>query len=45
VDEVNGISEVTSEYSGQAPCYDLQGRRVSHPTKGLFIINGNQVVY
>ena len=45
VDEVNGISEVTSENSGQAPCYDLQGRRVSHPTKGLFIINGKKVVY
>ena len=25
-------------------CYDLQGRRVLHPTKGLYIVNGKKVV-
>ena len=24
--------------------YDLQGRRVEHPTKGLYIVNGRKVV-
>ena len=24
--------------------YDLQGRRVAHPTKGLYIVNGRKVV-
>ena len=24
--------------------YDLQGRKVAHPTKGLYIVNGKKVV-
>ena len=24
--------------------YDLQGRRVEHPTKGLYIVNGKKVI-
>lgn len=27
-----------------APFYDLQGRRVSHPHKGIYIQNGRRVV-
>ena len=45
VDEVNGINEVLSDNGSQAPCYDLQGRRVTHPAKGIYIINGKKVVY
>jgi len=25
--------------------YDLNGRRVEHPTKGLYIVNGKKVVF
>jgi hypothetical protein len=24
--------------------YDLQGRKVENPTKGIYIVNGNKVV-
>ena len=26
------------------PYYDLSGRRVEHPTKGVYIVNGKKVV-
>jgi len=45
--ETTGISEelrVKSEKFATAPVYDLQGRRVMQPTKGLFIVNGKKVV-
>ena len=39
VNEVRGqMEDVSGEY------YDLQGRRVSQPTKGLYIVNGKKVV-
>ena len=39
INDVRGQKEdVRGEY------YDLQGRRVSHPTKGLYIVNGKKVV-
>ena len=39
INEVRGkMEEVSGEY------YDLQGRRVSQPTKGLYIVNGKKVV-
>ena len=28
---------------GEAPVFDLQGRRVEHPEKGIYIINGKKV--
>ena len=28
---------------GEAPVYDLQGRRVSAPKNGLYIVNGRKV--
>ena len=45
--ETTGISEelrVKSEKFATAPVYDLQGRRVMQPTKGLFIVGGKKVV-
>jgi len=27
-----------------APFYDLQGRRVSHPRKGIYIQNGKKII-
>ena len=43
-DEVTGIT--TAERTGDTggDCYDLQGRRVEHPAKGLYIVNGTKVV-
>lgn len=40
-----GISLVNAE-SGKAPAvvFDLQGRRVAQPAKGLYIVNGKKVV-
>ena len=35
----------TVEEQGTAVIYDLSGRRVTHPTKGIYIINGKKVVY
>ena len=43
--ETNGISTVkTTVDTKDAAVYDLQGRRVMQPTKGLFIVNGKKVV-
>lgn len=33
-----------SKVNGSADYYDLQGRRVTQPTKGLYIVNGKKVV-
>jgi hypothetical protein len=33
-----------TDYTDSGAIYDLQGRRVSHPTKGLYIINGKKYV-
>ena len=44
-DETTGISEVmgnTEKASGIY--YDLQGRRIAQPQKGLYIVNGKKVV-
>lgn len=30
---------------GTQECFDLQGRRVSRPTKGLYVVNGKKMVY
>ena len=46
-DETTDISEkgiVSSEKSASAQYYDLQGRRVEHPKKGLYIKNNKKVV-
>lgn len=46
-DDVTAISEVATEVgdeSASAPVYDLQGRRVAQPAKGLYIVNGKKVI-
>lgn len=42
---VSGIEGVqtTTEIPQTTTIYDLQGRRVTHPTRGLYIINGRKV--
>ena len=44
---VNGIDEVTEtivETDANAVYYDLQGRRVDHPVRGIYIVNGKKVI-
>ena len=44
-DETTGIKNLTPALSeGEGAVYDLQGRRVAQPTKGLYIVNGKKVV-
>lgn len=46
-DDVTAISEVATEVGDEsacAPVYDLQGRRVAQPAKGLYIVNGKKVI-
>ncbi len=50
--EFFGFNETTSiesiaknqQPTANDPYYDLQGRRVVNPTKGLYIVNGNKIV-
>ena len=44
-DEATGIEMPTAEGNGDAEAvvFDLQGRRVLNPTKGLYIVNGKKV--
>lgn len=41
-DVSDGVCEVQSAESKVQSCYDLSGRRISKPTKGLYIINGKK---
>ena len=40
----NGISTMETTAPNSGAIYDLQGRRVAQPTKGLYIVNGKKVV-
>ena len=40
----SGIREVSADAAKRTGTYDLQGRRVDHPTRGLFIINGKKTL-
>ena len=43
--ETTGISDVRSKTSDvRGEYFDLQGRRIAQPTKGLYIVNGRKVV-
>ena len=41
-DEASGVSEIISSDNDNAPVYDLSGRRVANPTKGIYIKNGKK---
>ena len=43
-DTATGISEVVNGNTVNVQCYDLSGRRVSRPTRGLYIAGGRKVV-
>lgn len=38
------IQDIESTESITGPFYDLQGRRVDNPTKGIYIVNGKKVI-
>ena len=38
------IKNVRYENDGDGVFYDLQGRRIENPTKGLYILNGKKVI-
>ena len=40
----SGIREVSADAPRRTGAYDLQGRQVDHPTRGLYIINGKKTL-
>ena len=42
--EPTAIEEISTNYNLQSTIYDLTGRRVSSPTKGIYIIGGRKVL-
>ena len=44
LDGSTGIDEVKGESGEVKTVYDLQGRRVANPTKGIYIVGGKKVV-
>lgn len=44
VSYATGIAAIEAELGGDVKIYDLNGRRVMTPTKGVYIINGKKVV-
>ena len=45
-DESTGVdATLTDSNSVKGEVFDLQGRRVAQPTKGLYIVNGKKVLY
>lgn len=42
-DETTGISTITESNASEG-VYDLSGRRVAQPTKGLYIVNGKKIM-
>ena len=41
-DSTTGVTKVVIDGEGQPVIYDLQGRRVEHPSKGIYIVNGKK---
>lgn len=39
-----GVESLLADPSANGAIYDLQGRKVNNPTKGLYIVNGKKVV-
>ena len=44
-DDVSGIDQLVAGTPLDNQVYDLQGRRVENPTKGIYIVNGKKVLY
>lgn len=44
IKDTTGINKIT-ERNGKHTVYDLQGRRVEKPSKGVYIVNGKKIIY
>ncbi|MDO5461580.1 MAG: family 20 glycosylhydrolase [Bacteroidales bacterium] len=44
VEVETGISELKGENGNVKTMYDLQGRKIENPTKGIYIINGKKIL-
>lgn len=44
-DNETSIDEVKDENGDMNSVYDMQGRRVNNPIKGIYILNGKKVIY
>lgn len=44
VKDTTGINKLTQQ-RGKQTMYDLQGRRVEKPSKGIYVVNGKKIVY
>ena len=44
VQQSTGINDVKGEATAYTRYYDLQGRQVAQPTKGLYIVNGRKMI-
>ncbi len=38
----SGITDIETDAPGETVIYDLQGRRVTHPVRGIYIVNGKK---
>lgn len=45
VTAIGKFPDLSSEGDSQQLVYDLQGRRVAHPAKGIYIVNGKKVLF
>ena len=43
-DGIDEVTTTTAETATNAVYYDLQGRRVDHPVRGIYIVNGKKVI-
>ena len=43
-DNLTNIANINAVFSNEGAVYDLQGRKVAKPAKGLYIVNGRKVV-
>lgn len=43
-DETTAIQSIDNTKTDVGPFYDLQGRRVNNPTKGIYIVNGKKII-
>ena len=45
-DEATGIEDIANSQqpTANSPMFDLQGRKVATPTKGLYIVNGKKII-
>lgn len=43
-EEITGITDISQESATSNVIYDLQGRRISNPSRGIYIIGGKKVI-